>query len=80
MTNSILPTGRSNDWKLGYQAGVRHAKESIWSRVYDYVYSHDPRKADELKIEIMKALTEKSARERQAEMETGADGQPEDRK
>jgi hypothetical protein len=66
MTHHSTP-GRSKDWKLGYQAGARHAKERIWAAVYDYVHRHDPKKADRLRADIVAALMEKSDREREAE-------------
>ena len=54
---------RSKDWKAGYVAGCRHTKEAVWGTVYDYVHRHNPGRAEEMKRDVVSAITEKSKRE-----------------
>ena len=61
---------KSTEWRNGYQRGAAHAKETIWLAVYDYVHRHNPKNADILRERIIQAMTEKSAREREAESAT----------
>ena len=59
---------RSKDWKAGYATGCRHTKDAIWGAVYDYVHRHNPARADEMKCDVVAALTEKSNRELNVEL------------
>jgi len=58
---------RSKDWKAGYITGCRHTKDEIWSAVYDYVHRHSPGRAEEMKRDVVTALTKQSKRESELE-------------
>lgn len=54
---------RTKEWKAGYATGCRHTKDAVWGAVYDYVHRHNPTRAEEMKRDVVAALTDKSKRE-----------------
>lgn len=40
---------RGKEWKDGYRQGCAETRARIWGAVYDYVFSHDPDKARQLR-------------------------------
>ena len=52
---------RTKEWKAGYATGCRHTKDAVWGAVYDYVHRHNPTRAEEMKRDVVAALTDTAA-------------------